>query len=1108
MQSLGSALAWLTFYPAIMLISIYGGLWAGLLGIFLVSIITNKLWFLIVSEPFINDQSDVIGLVVFVLTGVLISGVSEAMRQANRRAIEAEKQTRVASLLKSEEKYKSTLDHLMEGCQILGFNWRYLYINAAADKHNRCSGNDLIGNVYMDMWPGIEDTAVFRIIQMCMKDRTSHIMENEFVYPDGSHAWFSLSIQPVPEGVLIFSIDITERKKSEIALQESEAKYRLISENSDDWIYWVKPDGKIHYVSPACERVTGYSPEDFENNPALIHDLVYEEDRDKVTQHKQDLTFENTPHNLEFRIVTRNGDIRWINHSCNPIFGRNGEYLGRLGTNRNINERKLKEEQLFESELRFNRLYENGPFGMVMADRNFRFKKTNPAFCAILGFDEGELQELTFQDISHPDDLLKDLINVRKLQNREISVYQTEKRYIRKDGQIIWGSLTVTATYDIDGYFLYFLGIIEDISRRKSAEEIIVKLNERISTATRASQVGIWDWDIKNNLLVWDDQMIKLYGLKKEDFTGAYDAWINGLHPDDREFSEAEIRDVIHDNKAYDTEFRIVWPDGTVRNCKARGEVFRDENGDPVRMVGINYDITEQKKAEEKVREKDLEFRKLSANVSDLIYQFTRRPDGTYCLPIASEGIRNIFGCTPEEVKDDFAPIARVIYPDDVERVMHDIEYSAKHLTYFTCEFRVQIPGRDVQWIYSKSTPEKLPDGSITWFGFNADITDRKLADELLKKSETRFQLMFNHATYGIVICQLIRDESGEATDYIHLQVNESITRHIGIKPVDVLNKKGSEMISRQETRFLVRKFKTVVETGIPNEYQQYLPTFNKTIDLQIIHVEDDFFAVIFFDITEKKQAEERIKKLNEELEERVIQRTSQLEEANKELEAFSYSVSHDLRAPLRHINGFAEILTNEYSGQLSDDAQKYLDTITESAKRMGTLIDDLLSFSRTGRAEMKKTKFKMNQAVEEAIAHLNPSVVDREIDWDISQLPEIQGDYNLLRLVWINLIDNAIKYTQNRKKTRIKIGSEVDEENAIFFIRDNGVGFDMKYAEKLFGVFQRLHTSSEFEGTGIGLANIKRIISRHGGRTWAEAEPDKGATFYFSLPLEMVDNQ
>jgi signal transduction histidine kinase len=248
-----------------------------------------------------------------------------------------------------------------------------------------------------------------------------------------------------------------------------------------------------------------------------------------------------------------------------------------------------------------------------------------------------------------------------------------------------------------------------------------------------------------------------------------------------------------------------------------------------------------------------------------------------------------------------------------------------------------------------------------------------------------------------------------------------------------------------------------------------------------------------------------KVKSLNETLEERVAERTFQLSEANNELDAFSYSVSHDLRSPLRHINGFAEILSKEYSEQLPGDAKKYLNTITDSAKKMGTLIDDLLSFSRTGRSELNKSVFNMNKVIEEALLQIKPSLADRDITWEISHLPEVTGDYNLMRMVWINLLDNAIKYTRTREKAAIRIGSKEETNETIFFIEDNGAGFDMKYAQKLFGVFQRMHSSSEFEGTGIGLANVRRIIVRHGGQTWAEGQPDKGAVFYFSLPNRTV---
>jgi signal transduction histidine kinase len=258
--------------------------------------------------------------------------------------------------------------------------------------------------------------------------------------------------------------------------------------------------------------------------------------------------------------------------------------------------------------------------------------------------------------------------------------------------------------------------------------------------------------------------------------------------------------------------------------------------------------------------------------------------------------------------------------------------------------------------------------------------------------------------------------------------------------------------------------------------------------------------------IEARKLAERETLKLNSELEQRIHDRTAQLEIVNTELEAFSHSVSHDLRAPLRHINGFAEILKEEFYDQLPEKARSYLNTIEDAAKKMNRLIDDLLNLSRTNRTELKKSTIKMNQVLDDALSEVQPLMENRKVDINISTLPEVIVYFNLLRLVWVNLLDNAIKYTRPRKKAVIKIDYKEEKEEFIFCIQDNGVGFDMNYAQKLFGAFQRLHSTDEFEGTGIGLSNVRRIISRHSGRTWAEAEVDKGASFYFSLPKKTVD--
>jgi PAS domain S-box-containing protein len=251
-------------------------------------------------------------------------------------------------------------------------------------------------------------------------------------------------------------------------------------------------------------------------------------------------------------------------------------------------------------------------------------------------------------------------------------------------------------------------------------------------------------------------------------------------------------------------------------------------------------------------------------------------------------------------------------------------------------------------------------------------------------------------------------------------------------------------------------------------------------------------------DISDRTRREEEIRLLNDEL----GRRTAALEASNKELEAFAYSISHDLRAPVRHVAGYTELLQKHASSILDEKSQRYIITILESAKRMGVLIDDLLAFSRIGRVEARATAVNLGQLAKEVLSEMQPEIDGRNIAWTIGALPDLYGDRPMLRVVLINFISNAIKFTRTRPQAEIEIGClEKNKDGEVVFIKDNGVGFDMKYVDKLFGVFQRLHPTEAFEGTGIGLATVQRIIHRHGGKVWAEGLEDRGATFFFSIP-------
>lgn len=514
-----------------------------------------------------------------------------------------------------------------------------------------------------------------------------------------------------------------------------------------------------------------------------------------------------------------------------------------------------------------------------------------------------------------------------------------------------------------------------EIAERIRVEEALKRERTLIANIMEASPVGITMANRKGQVTFANSQAERVLGLVKDEITQrTYNAptwritdFAGGPFPDEK----LPFQQVMATRQpVYDVQHAIEWPDGRRLFLAINGAPILDESGQVESVVFALQDITERKQAEEALQDSEHRL----AESQRLAHVGSWELNLINSVLTWSDEIFRIFEIDPQKFGATYEAFLNVIHPDDREAVNS---------------------------AYTNSLKNKIP----------------YTIDHRLLFSDGRIK-------------------------YVHEQCE---TFYDGDNPI--------------------RSIGTVQ------------------------------------DITEHKLDEEKIRQLNQELEQRVADRTAQLKAVNKELEAFAYSVSHDLRAPLRHINGFLELLQKKLAANLDDRSQHYMDTIANAAKHMGQLIDDLLAFSRMGRDELVKMPVDLGVLVQEVIGELAPEMPDQTIHWHIADLPTVTGDRAMLRLVLVNLIANALKFTRQRQAAEIEIGCLPNQDNEIIvFIRDNGVGFDMAYADKLFGVFQRLHPADEFEGTGIGLANVWRIIQRHDGRTWAEGQVNQGATFYFSL--------
>jgi len=733
--------------------------------------------------------------------------------------------------------------------------------------------------------------------------------------------------------------------------------------------------------------------------------------------------------------------------------------------------------------------YANAP--IIVWDLQFKISRFNHAFESLTGRKVGEVIGQSLDILFPPALVDSSMALIRKTTGGE-RWKTVEISILHRDGSfrtVLWSSAAVFLADGKTSVATIAQG--QDITERKQAEAALRESEKRFRSLAVATSQIIWYTDAQGQVCGPMPSFQAYTGQSDEEISGS--GWAATLHPDDAERTIKVWQEAVAAKTGYLTEYRLRRHDGVYRYFTARGAPVMTDDGSILEWIGTCSDITERKQAEEMLRESEAKFRTLIENIPQKILMKDRNCKWV----MISENLARDFGFRPEDVvgKIDsqlFTPELAAKYHADDVRIMETgrtEELEEKYL----------VGGRET-WVNTIKTPVRSESGSIVGvLGIFWDITERKRAEGALRESESRFRQLAESLPQLVWTCQ-----PDGPCDYLNRQwveftgVPEAQQHGFGwlaqLHPDD----RAPAVAAWEAAVASCSDFR--VEFRIRRHDGEY-----RWFDTQAIRLHDATgHTVKWFgsntDITERKRAEEEIRELNTGLEQRVRDRTTALEASNKELEAFSYSVSHDLRAPLRAMDGFSMALLEDSAGKLDETAQGYLRRIRAGSQRMAQLIDDLLNLSRVTRAKMLRESVDLTAMAEEIGAEFQKSQPERQVGLVVAPDLAVRADRPMLRVVLNNLLGNAWKFTGRCAQARIEVGAQERDGQRIFFVRDNGAGFDMTYVDKLFGAFQRLHSTQELEGTGIGLALVQRIIHRHGGRAWAEGTVGHGATVYFTL--------
>jgi PAS domain S-box-containing protein len=786
-------------------------------------------------------------------------------------------------------------------------------------------------------------------------------------------------------------------------------------------------------------------------------------------------------------------------------------------------------------------IVEAAPSGMVMVDRAGKIVLVNQLIQTMFGYSREAL-------IGEPIDLLIPERFRGNHSEQRMNYFAKPEPRSMGSGRDLYGMRKNGTEFPVEiglnplekNGELFVLASVVDITERKEREKSFQLLSERLILATDSARIGIWDWDVVGNVLTWDDHMLQLYGIEQEQFIGAYEAWTNGLHPNDRERAEQEMNEALQGDKPFETEFRIVWPDTSVHVIKAFAQIARDDQGQPIRMIGVNYDITVQTQAKVNLEEQ----RQLAAFDAEVSRQ----------LGLAVHLQEMLQGITETMVTFLDAAFARIWSVNEIEEVL-ELQASAGLYTHLDgAHSRVPIGQLKIGRIAS----EKIP--HLT----NQVIGDPQVSEQEWAKREglvafAGYPLIIGGKVVGVVALFSRHPLSGPLLKMMELVASqlalgmeqklgqvrsqELATRNTlllesageGIYGLDLegkttfVNPAAAKMLGYTSEELIgVPMHATMHHTkpdGSPYPREE-CPMYAAFCDGTVHHVEDELLwrkdgssfpvaykstpikdqngrlagaVVTFADITERKQGEQA-----------KMEWTQALETSNKELDDFAYIASHDLKEPLRGMHNYARFLLEDFAPALGETGRQQCETILSLTQRMETLINSLLHFSRLGRTELAYRNVDLDRVVDGVLETLQAGIDERQIQIKRPRpMPVSYCDEARVGEIFRNLLTNAMKYNDKPNKW-IEIGFQDNillpgnvssKGERVFFIRDNGIGILDKHLNSIFRIFKRLHGREKFGGgTGAGLTIAKKVVERHGGHIWGESTPGEGTTFFFTL--------